>query len=445
MVCLRRKWIRLAVLTAVMVLTLTGCFIKTVDELYTLPRHSDEYNRLEQAIEQVLSDQNAVYAAPVSGINQQSVQLADLDGDGMDEAIAFLKTKGDKPLKACIFSRSDGDYQLTDVIEGDGTSFACVEYIPLTDGAGVDLVIGRQLSTDVLQSLSAYTYADGRAAELMNASYSEYRSVDLDQDGRRDLFLLREEDEPGRSVAELYHWQDGRMKCEPEVCLTAGAFPVKRILSGSLQKDLPAVFVASAYGGGLVTDIFTMQGGSFRNIMDTDGANADFTVRSYPIYAEDVDNDTLIELPQIVSLPSAQKIEENAAVVNWYQLDADGRGTLKLTTYHNFAGGWFLTLPEQWENQFCVTYSEASEDMRSYTFSRWENGKQGETIVTIYAASGENRNETALADGRMLLAEQRDITYSAQPGDGQWARQLSPDKLTAMFHLIHIDWNSGET
>ena len=89
---LRMKRMLLAVLAAAMSLVLSGCFVKTVDELYTLPKHSDEYNRLEQAIDQVMSSQNASYTAPVSGMNQQSVQLADLDGDGMEEAVAFLKT-----------------------------------------------------------------------------------------------------------------------------------------------------------------------------------------------------------------------------------------------------------------------------------------------------------------------------------------------------------------
>ena len=97
---MRRKQLGLALLSAALTLLLTGCFVKTVDELYTLPRHSDEYDRLELAIEKVLTSQNASYAAPVSGVNQQSVQLADLDGDGMDEAIAFLKAAGDKPLRA---------------------------------------------------------------------------------------------------------------------------------------------------------------------------------------------------------------------------------------------------------------------------------------------------------------------------------------------------------
>ena len=66
---LQMKRMLLAVLAAAMSLVLSGCFVKTVDELYTLPKHSDEYNRLEQAIDQVMSSQNASYAAPVSGMN----------------------------------------------------------------------------------------------------------------------------------------------------------------------------------------------------------------------------------------------------------------------------------------------------------------------------------------------------------------------------------------
>ena len=132
----RIRSILLAAMALFCALTLSGCIAKTVDELYALPRHSDEYYELQKAIDGVMTE-GVQYAAPVSGMNQQSVQLADLDGDGTEEAVAFLKTTGDKPLKACIFSRVDEDYQLMDVIEGDGTSFASVEYVPLTGGPGV--------------------------------------------------------------------------------------------------------------------------------------------------------------------------------------------------------------------------------------------------------------------------------------------------------------------
>ena len=46
---MRRKKLALLSLAALFCLLLSGCFVKTVDELYTLPRHSDEYDNLQKA------------------------------------------------------------------------------------------------------------------------------------------------------------------------------------------------------------------------------------------------------------------------------------------------------------------------------------------------------------------------------------------------------------
>ena len=332
------------------------------------------------------------------------------------------------------------------MIEGDGTSFASVEYLRLAGQPGIELVIGRQLSTDVLQSLSAYSYSDGHVAELMNANYSEYRVVDLDGDGRKDIFLLRFEAEQPQGIAELYRWQAGQMEREKEAYLTAGASLVKRILTGNLMKDIPAVFVSSAYEDtGLVTDVFAFQNGVFQSVTMREAESPVSTVRSYYVYASDIDGDGLIELPQILPLPSAEGSDENDSAISWYNLDLDGRSLPKLTTYHSFSGGWFLKLPDRWKNQFCITRGAEADGVHGYAFSQWEDGRRTELIFTIYAFSGENRNESASADGRFILAEKGDITYAAKLGTGKWAEELSADRLRDMFHFIHIDWNSGET
>ena len=440
----RGKKLLLAVLAAAMTLVLTGCFVKTVDELYALPKHSDSYNRLESAIERVLASQSASYAAPVSGINQQSVQLADLDGDGTEEAIAFLKTADERPLKAYIFAEVDGEYQPKGVIEGSGTSFASVEYVPLTGRPGVDIVLGRQLSTDVMQSLCAYSYVNGNVVELMSANYTQYRTVDLDGDGRKDIFILRFDAEQRQGVAELYRWSSGQLEREPEASLSTGATEVKRIISGNLMTDVPAVFVAGTYGEtGLATDVFAFRDGVFQNITAADSGVSTQTVRSYYVYAVDIDGDGLIELPQIRPLPPDGAQEEGYSLICWLYLELQGVSTPKLTTYHNFSGGWYLVLPDSWLEQLRISRSEEVSEIRGYVFSRQTDSGQPEQLFTIYAFSGDNRVQTASSDGRFLLAEKGDIAYAAQLGTG--ARGLTQEKLKDMFHFIHIDWNSGET
>ena len=76
----------LAVLTA---LSVAGCGMRTVDEMYCLPKRTEEDSQLQQAIDNAMSELD--YSAPVSGEHQQSVQMADLDGDRKQEYLVFTK------------------------------------------------------------------------------------------------------------------------------------------------------------------------------------------------------------------------------------------------------------------------------------------------------------------------------------------------------------------
>ena len=168
---------------------LTGCVGQSAEELYALPKQPDEYYELQNAIDQVLVA-NASYSGPLAGSNQQAVQLADLDGDGVDEAIVFIKTTGERPLKAFIFDENEnGVYFNTGVIEGDGTAFDAVDYVQLDGEPGVEILLGRQLSEQITQSLCAYAYRDGHLVELMSTNYTEYTVADLDGDECGDIFV----------------------------------------------------------------------------------------------------------------------------------------------------------------------------------------------------------------------------------------------------------------
>ena len=75
------------------------------------------YGDIAQAIDEVMAAAGGEYCAPISGSNQQSVQLVDLDGDGEEEAIVFAKTSDEKPLKAYVFDKLDGAYQVPRTVE----------------------------------------------------------------------------------------------------------------------------------------------------------------------------------------------------------------------------------------------------------------------------------------------------------------------------------------
>lgn len=441
----KKDWL-VGVLTLLLALVLSGCFVKTVDELYTLPKHSDEYNNLQQAIDQLMA-QGAAYSAPVSGANQQSVQLADLDGDGEDEAIVFLKTGGEKPLGAYIFDLVDGNYENIAVIEGSGSAFASADYVQLDNEGGLEIIIGRKLSDQVLQSMSVYSLTDSRVVELMSANYTEYTVADLDGDGMRDIFLIRFDAEQPQAAAELYRFRDGQMAREPEAQLSLGVQSVKRIVTGNLTRNVPAVFVAGIYqGDSVLTDVFAFRGRSFCNVTQADGELSVQTVRNYFVYATDIDSDGLIELPELEALPRTDEAEEGYSLIRWYNLDLNGNESIKQITYHNFSAGWYVRIPEEWVGHLAITRGEEVSGVRGLQFSGYRSlMQQAEPIFTIYAFSGEDRNQLAAADGRFILSEKGDVTYAAQIGTSAYAADLDEETLKRMFNYIHVDWNSGET
>ncbi len=75
-----KKRLQFLLICAIAVLVLGGCAGRTVEDMYSIPRRSSEYNNLQSAIDREM--ENREYAAPVSGENQQTVQMADLTGDG---------------------------------------------------------------------------------------------------------------------------------------------------------------------------------------------------------------------------------------------------------------------------------------------------------------------------------------------------------------------------
>ena len=92
-----KKRILFAMLFLLTALLFGGCTMRTVEQMYALPKRSEEFNEMQSAIDTAMY--GMTYASPQSGENRQTVQMADLNGDGMDEIIVFAKGATEKPCR----------------------------------------------------------------------------------------------------------------------------------------------------------------------------------------------------------------------------------------------------------------------------------------------------------------------------------------------------------
>ena len=428
-------------------LCLTGCLTLSVDEMYTLPRQSDEYNKLESAINEILRD-GLQYSSPVSGSNQQPIQLADLTGDGVDEAIVFTKSDGDKPLRAQIFGRNGDGYERLCSIDGDGSAFDRVEYVQIDGEPGLEIVLGRRIGNQVLQSVGAYALTDGQPTELMSDNYSEFRIADLDGNETRDLFIVRFDAENRTGVAEVYRFYNGAMERSTEAALSADVDAVRHITTGDLKEQQRAVFVAStSVEGEIVTDVFTLDNETLNvRSSDRDYGLYNCPVRGYNVYADDLDGDGLVELPNVVPLNpySEETADDQFYAIEWYDVSLE-TPKCKLTTYHNYSSGWYLNLPEKLGSHFIVRRGETVAGSRGMEFYTERGGLPHERIFTLYAYSGDNRSLLSSQDGRFPLASKNEVTYCALLGEAAERLGITQESLSAMFRFIQVNWNSGET
>ena len=435
------KFIALALLMAML---LGGCAMRTVEDMYRVPRRSEDYNNLQSAIDSAMT--GLEYAAPVSGENQQTVQMADLDGDGMQEYLLFARGKSEKPMHILIFRRNGQSYQLMERIETRGTSFEQVEYVDIDGLPGMELVVGRQVSDQLLRSVSVYTFSRGEAEQLMVSNYSKFLTCDLDLNGSSELMVIH----PGQTnednaVATLYSFRDGGMERSREAALSGPVGSVKRITISRLEGFVPAVFVASAVNeSAILTDIFALKDGLFTNIsFSNESGTSVQTLRNYYIYADDINNDDVLELPGLMTMKPVtySPAAERQYLIRWFSMDLEGREVDKLHTFHNFVGGWYLELESLWAENITV-----EQDGGNYLFYLCEDEKSEAThIFTVYALTGSDREELAAENNRFVLHRTEGVLYAArlEAASGAWG--ITEDDLINSFHLIHQDWKTGET
>ena len=419
-------------------LLLTGCYSFDSEDLYALPQRSKVYRELQTAVETAMG--GGSYSAPVSGANRQAIQQVDLDGDGADETLVFCKMEGERPLKVLILRRTEDSYELACTLEGDGTAIDSVQYSQIDGEPGLEILLSRRIGEQVQQFLSVYTLTDGSAVELMSSGYTAYTVLDIDDDQLSDIFVLRANSEGPRAYAELYRYRDGELRKDAEENLSTGADSVKRILTGQIAEGVPAVFIASAYDeNNLITDVFSLANDSFENITQNDeSGQSSQTVRSYYVYSTDIDNDGVIELPNTLPLPALEGdgASENQYRIIWYNLSPDGTRTDKMSTYHSFAEGWFLYLPEAWCQNLCVTKSRTENGLSGTTLSLLGEDGTLSPLVTVYAFTGDQARQRSEEDGRFLLTQRGDVCYAAflAPDAG-----LEPQQLAARFSFISLD------
>ena len=422
---------------------LAGCSVQTVDQMYQLPKRSEDYSNLQSVLDIAMADLS--FCAPVAGDNQQSVQMADIDGDKEQEYLVFAKGSAELPLRILVFDRVEDEFIHVDTVESSGAAFDQVEYVQMDDKPGLEMIVGRQVSDQLVRSVSVYTFSGGVGEQLLSANYRKYIVVDLDNDGYTEMLVLRPgQTETDNGVAELYGISDGVMERSNEVALSQPADRLKRILVGKLHDKKAAVFVASSVeDSSLITDVFAQTDGHLTNVsLSNTSGSSDLTYRNYYVYADDMDNDGVVELPQMRTMIPLENTGAagRSDLICWYAMASDGSTHNKLYTYYDSVGGWYLEIDRDLVPRITVQCTA-----NTFDFYLWNDDyTHADALFTVYILTGQSRENQSREEDRFVLMGTDTVTYAASLAPAAANYGITPQTLLRSFNLIHRDWNSGE-
>ena len=438
------KPVKCMILLLLAALLLSGC-MRTVDEMYYPPKRSEDYKDLQSAIEGAMS--GLEYCAPLSGENQQAVQNADLNGDGEPEYLLFAKGVSERPLRILVFQEIEEKYVHVQTIESTGAAFEQVEYARLDDRGGVEIVVGSQVADQVVRSVSVYTFdSDMQVSTLVTTNYSKFLTVDLDEDGLVELFLLRPgQTDADRGIAELYGMENGILERSNEINMSESSDRLKRIIVGKLHDGETAVYVASTVGDtALITDVYTCVDGMLENVtFSNESGTSVMTMRNYYVYADDIDSDGIVELPVLITMKPMGNANspDRHDLIRWYAMKVDGSEVDKMYTYHNFVGGWYLELDDQWATRLTVV-----QQGNAYEFHVWNTDfTDTDKILTITVQNNQHRTTYSEEETEFAVYTTESLTYWVTMSEHASDYGITRDTLTRRFHLIQRDWKTGET
>ena len=431
-------------------LLLGGCTFPSGDDLLAAPRPSTNYQTLQVELEDLLAS-GVSYTAPTGGENRSSIQLVDLDGDGVEEAIAFFRgstSATSNNFQIYIYKRQGDQYVCTGTVEGQGTAVQSVDYPVITPDGRRGMVVTWRLTGDGTGALTMCDFDNACVpGVLLETEYSAMELTDLTGDGARDLLLLTT-DPGGRRVARLYQYQDDELLLAGEAATSPETVSVERMRSGRVQMNQPAVFAEErmANGVGLTTDIFVYNNDTLINLaLDGEDSITRSTYRPVSVYATDINADGITELPRAVLMAGYTDAAASDAVfmLDWHVYSVDRPPVAVATTYDNISDGWRLNIDSAWHDRITAVKTTDS-GLSSVTFSEYISVGQQIPLFTIYTATGSTREYYAGRSDLLQLGESAQAVYFARIADDaeQSALAISEQDIKNGFSLVKQDWNN---
>lgn len=432
---MKQKRFIIGMILAALMLLCAGCDLGDRDSLFALPELSGEYAFLQQELNKVLAD-GATYTVAATGSVRSSVQMADLNGDGRDEAIGlFLSAEGVPEVH--VFRLEKESCHWLGKLVGVGTGVREIRYFRRDDHGGQALAVSWNYESDArYHGMTVAGMGDGELFTMLDLQYSACLPQDLDGDRVEELTFVR----PGRGTeaysACVYRLIGDHYQLVAQDGLGTEVQSVLQMQYAKVIRDRVTLVVESgARNGGYVTDVLDFDGETMKNLTrDAVTGSGNTYWRQVAVPAYDINGDGLLELPMA---QSGDAMGEAGNRLIWSTLREDGTGVPQQLMYHHSADGWALQWPENWPsdvNSSIRVEHKQENNVSTTSFYMWLVDHKEDTevlkkwvMLTVWSFRGEDRERAR--------NQQLQVKHLNESGEVLYGYTLPGEQLSDEYYL----------
>lgn len=353
------------VLLAAGISFLTGCFgvgAITPSELMRQPKLKVNQQIVKEVVNEKLTKDETLYT-PGAPEDLSAINFADLDGDGVGEAVVYYKNRSTYRLGAYILRNEGETWQMVSKIESSGVDIAYGGFFDLTgDGRKEILMTWSADKSDVFldKYMTVYSYGE-TVRELYHDSYTELVVGDFDNDKAMEMMLFnlnRNMDNPS-STGELVAFREGGFRTLDKINLDPYINGYYNVLAGPASFGKTGIFLDMGIGAhAAATYLLVVEDDEIINVFNSPGSSFySKTAKAYAIESQDINGDGIIEIGTYEEpYGNTLSMAETPWIINWHQWDGKNNLKLVMQNYLDYESNLRIDFAKEWMNRVTVRF-----------------------------------------------------------------------------------------
>lgn len=431
-------------IAALLAVSAGGCDITDVgsDSLLRPPKTMGD----EAEIEQLISDtakSSYTLKYPKSGSNRSAIIMSDLDGDEVEEAIAFYREGEDVArIHMLVMYSDENEWKLSSDFITETTDIDCVDFADVSGSDTLEILVGYSTYTQNINLLSCYSYSDGKTEEIKaGQKYSAFYCGDFNFDEKDEIMtlsLFTSENEASASMLE-YDENKNSLYSKAVVAMDPNVIKFRNVVSSDIGSGTQGIFVDGEFATGEInTQIiyYNKELSLLRNPLFKEKTK-NFTQRNCNVICADIDNDLSVDFPSVQKLPYSGKesAETIADKITWNSFSAENESFVpECSMIANYSFGFTIKMPDSWlENT--VTAINSTKD-NSIAFYEWKKSALGDRLFEIKVFDAAEWEKGRDNDDYTLIYKDNRYAYAFINSDTDSQYALSDDEIKKSFAIL---------